>query len=129
MVQNLFAAHSQGMSMLQKQMSAGLTQTDPTQGQPGTVTFAGKVMPAVVGLFEMAQRFVSGGVQESLDAFVYIQKSDMSAAGFSPKTTFKNGEFITVTQPGSQTRQCSVVSSEDKYSFWVLTVADASENA
>lgn len=129
MIQNIFDAHSEAIGQIQREMNAGLVQPDPAQGQPGTIVYAGKVIPAIVGIFEIMDSLISGGLQRSLDAFVYVRKSDMSAAKLPGWYQFNSGENLDVTQPGSPTRKCQVQFVNDKYSIWVITVSDVSQNA
>ena len=127
MVQNIFDAHADALGFYQKETVQSLAQPDPAQGQPGMVTYAGKVIPAIIGIFEVVQRLVTGGVEESLDAFVYLRKADMIAAGVN--CTPRNGQTMLVTQPMAPTRTCQVAFANDKYSFWAITVSSVNERA
>lgn len=117
---NAFEAHAESLTQLQRE------ETRDTGNQAaGTITFAGQTIPANVGPFTIQQvlRQDGGGYSPSLIGSIIVLKSDLP-----PGTDFHSGNRLSATPPLSDSRTCQIITIEDCYSFYILTVADMNQN-
>jgi hypothetical protein len=116
---NIFESTSEDLRQVQLE-----AVTDSGNQAAGTITFAGKVIPAFVGPFSIQQFLTPGGFRPSLAGTVIVNKSDLPS-----DTPLHSGNLLTATPPIGVTRNCQIMDFEDCYSFWKITVIDQSQNA
>lgn len=122
MNQNIYQELGDALSQVQAESAANAG--DPTAG---TVIYGqGAPTPAFVGVFNEQQvlREDGGGFVPSKRAMIQIMKTYLPA-----NTAFRSGHPITVTPPLCAPKSCQIVSWDDMFSFWQLTVEDISQNA
>lgn len=121
---NPFDAHAESLAQLQEELGT------PINGKAGGQIIypapGGKVLAAIVGVFEAQQRLRPDGTGFSpfVSGTVWLLKSLCD-----PNWTFKSGQFMTVTAPGGAARNCKIFTVEDKFTFWQIAVDDQSQAA
>ncbi len=122
MLQNIYQECADALGQVQAESAANAG--DPAAG---TLVYGqGPPVPAFVGVFTESQvlREDGGGFVPSKRAIIQVTKTYLPA-----NTGFRSGHKIVVTPPLSVSKNCQIISWDDKFSFWELIVEDISQNA